>query len=121
MFVIKCKEPGEHCFCTSLGTDKTTNYDFLFIDKKDRYIIFIGSSQARALTENNLFEGVMIEGEDELICEKTLRLPLDMESYFKHKEWEEISNICLFCGACNIVCPTCFCFDVEDIANIDLK
>jgi len=121
LFVIKCKEPGEHCFCTSLGTDKTTNYDLLFIDKPDKFIIFIGGDKARELTENNLFEGVMIEGEDEFVCKKTLNLPLDMESFFEHKEWKRFSNICLFCGACNIACPTCFCFDVNDEANIDLK
>ena len=26
---------------------------------------------------------------------------------------------CVGCGTCNLVCPTCFCFDVED--NMDLS
>lgn len=28
--------------------------------------------------------------------------------------WEEHAKDCLSCGSCNIVCPTCYCFDVQD-------
>lgn len=121
LFVIECTEPGEHCFCTSVGADKATNYDLLFVDKNDKYVIFIGTDKARALTENNLFKGIMIESNEALVCEKELNLPIDMDRHFEHVLWRKFSNICLFCGACNIVCPTCFCFDVKDEINIDLK
>lgn len=33
--------------------------------------------------------------------------------------WEGLSDGCFSCGSCNIVCPTCFCFDVEDHWNLD--
>jgi sulfhydrogenase subunit beta (sulfur reductase) len=33
--------------------------------------------------------------------------------------WEELSKDCFSCGSCNIVCPTCYCFDVQDTWNID--
>jgi len=34
--------------------------------------------------------------------------------------WEEQANKCLNCGTCNLVCPTCYCFDVVDEMDLDL-
>lgn len=28
--------------------------------------------------------------------------------------WKDRGGLCLSCGACNVVCPTCYCFDVQD-------
>ena len=33
--------------------------------------------------------------------------------------WEEFSKDCFSCGSCNIVCCTCYCFDVQDEWNVD--
>ncbi|MBT3689758.1 4Fe-4S dicluster domain-containing protein, partial [bacterium] len=30
------------------------------------------------------------------------------------KLWDELGKICIACGKCSQVCPTCFCFDLED-------
>ncbi|OIP98995.1 hypothetical protein AUK40_00975 [Candidatus Wirthbacteria bacterium CG2_30_54_11] len=35
--------------------------------------------------------------------------------------WEEVSDRCFSCGSCNTVCPTCYCFDVQDVWHIDQK
>lgn len=35
--------------------------------------------------------------------------------------WEEVASKCLSCGSCNFVCPTCYCFDVMDQPEINLK
>lgn len=34
--------------------------------------------------------------------------------------WEEQASKCLSCGTCNLVCPTCYCFDVKDEVGLDL-
>jgi ferredoxin len=34
--------------------------------------------------------------------------------------WEEKSRTCYSCGTCNLVCPTCYCFDVRDEARLDM-
>jgi len=31
------------------------------------------------------------------------------------KIWDELGKICLECGKCSLVCPTCFCFRIDDI------
>jgi sulfhydrogenase subunit beta (sulfur reductase) len=28
--------------------------------------------------------------------------------------WQELGEACINCGACTFLCPTCFCFDVQD-------
>jgi len=34
--------------------------------------------------------------------------------------WEEKASKCLSCVTCNMVCPTCYCFDVWDDMELDL-
>jgi sulfhydrogenase subunit beta (sulfur reductase) len=33
--------------------------------------------------------------------------------------WSEFAADCFSCGSCNTVCPTCYCFDVQDTWNVD--
>jgi formate hydrogenlyase subunit 6/NADH:ubiquinone oxidoreductase subunit I len=35
--------------------------------------------------------------------------------------WEKMAEDCFSCGSCNTVCPTCYCFNVEDWWNVDQK
>ncbi len=38
---------------------------------------------------------------------------------FKSDIWEKLSEDCFSCGSCNTVCPTCYCFDVQDEWGLD--
>ena len=42
-------------------------------------------------------------------------------TYNKKDLWDRLSKNCFSCGSCNLVCPTCFCFNVKDDMKIDLK
>ncbi len=33
--------------------------------------------------------------------------------------WAETAQACLSCGACSVVCPTCYCFDMLDESSVD--
>jgi sulfhydrogenase subunit beta (sulfur reductase) len=35
--------------------------------------------------------------------------------------WDDLAADCFSCGSCNIVCPTCYCFDVQDWWQVDQK
>ena len=34
--------------------------------------------------------------------------------------WDVLGERCLACGTCNLVCPTCYCFDVRDEVALSL-
>jgi sulfhydrogenase subunit beta (sulfur reductase) len=40
-------------------------------------------------------------------------------SFGKNEVWGKLSEQCFSCGTCNLVCPTCYCFDVQDEWNLD--
>jgi heterodisulfide reductase subunit C len=48
-------------------------------------------------------------------------IPKLLEKGYNHPVWEEKARLCYSCGSCNQVCPTCYCFDVQDRVNWDLK
>ena len=36
------------------------------------------------------------------------------------KTWQEVGKKCVSCGNCTAVCPTCYCFDVQDEVKLDV-
>ncbi len=48
-------------------------------------------------------------------------LPKLLDKAYNHPVWEEKAKTCFACGSCNQVCPTCYCFNVQDDVNWDLK
>ncbi|MHB1682217.1 MAG: 4Fe-4S dicluster domain-containing protein [Bacilli bacterium] len=48
-------------------------------------------------------------------------LPTLLENSYDDPIWEERAKLCFSCGSCNLVCPTCYCFDVRDELNWDMQ
>jgi ferredoxin len=40
-------------------------------------------------------------------------------AFGKEELWSQLATDCFSCGSCNTVCPTCYCFDVQDTWNVD--
>lgn len=55
----------------------------------------------------------------ELKCD-THYLPKLLDKAYDHSVWDEMAKTCFACGSCNLVCPTCYCFDVKDDVNWDM-
>jgi sulfhydrogenase subunit beta (sulfur reductase) len=45
-------------------------------------------------------------------------LPEILEMEYHSEVWDDFGKRCLSCGSCSMVCPTCYCFDVND--EVDL-
>jgi len=41
-----------------------------------------------------------------------------MASSLEHPRWEDVAKRCLSCANCTMVCPTCFCFNVEETGDL---
>jgi ferredoxin len=127
-------EPQPFCFCRSMGTDSVLHgFDMFLTDIGGRYFTEVPSAAAygvlqsvttrepaeadhrlymRAVEERNTRFKARVDTTD-------LSKILDME--FQSPVWKEWGERCLGCGTCANVCPTCYCYGVEESVNVDLK
>ncbi len=47
------------------------------------------------------------------------RLPQVFDKVYDSSVWKKVSEKCVGCGTCNLLCPTCYCFDVRDEIELD--
>jgi len=135
---IECLSPcDENSFCKSMGTmTADEGYDLHFIDLGDTYAVDVSTSAgqelldkyAKAQPANTADENQL----NHVLSEKWPRFPYrldcdisDLPSLLnmsmKSPLWEELGKRCLVCAACTNVCPTCFCFDVQDEIDLTLE
>jgi sulfhydrogenase subunit beta (sulfur reductase) len=111
-------------------------YDMMFTDMGDYFIVDIHTQAGDDLASvSGLFDeagGKQLKELENLRSKKREifvnevgidrnELPGLFVRGFDADVWNEIGNRCLACGNCTNVCPTCYCFDVDDIPNLDLK
>ncbi|MEK7159351.1 MAG: 4Fe-4S dicluster domain-containing protein, partial [Patescibacteria group bacterium] len=88
------------------------------------FTIFSGSERGQKLLEkNNIkdYENIEFSGlvPEQGIDPRLLKNRQAIELNEDHPLWDELADICLACGKCSMVCPTCFCFDEVDEAELD--
>jgi formate hydrogenlyase subunit 6/NADH:ubiquinone oxidoreductase subunit I len=42
-------------------------------------------------------------------------------AFGREELWTKFAEDCFSCGSCNTVCPTCYCFDIQDWWHVDQK
>ncbi len=47
------------------------------------------------------------------------QLPALLREAYRSSVWERYAERCFSCGTCNLVCPTCYCFEVCDEMALD--
>lgn len=127
---LGCNAPCPTCFCTSVGGGPFHEeyLDAILYDLGDKYF-------ARGLTDRGKEFISKIQGgnpADEkamkdakalaAVAQKkvTARLPTDklgaksVIALFNAPFWEEVAFSCINCGTCTFLCPTCWCFDIQD-------
>ncbi|MBD3177940.1 MAG: hypothetical protein GF320_22430 [Armatimonadia bacterium] len=129
--------PDEHCFCTSVGTLKAeSGYDLFFTPiQTGGFVIRIGTPRGRQLFEK-YFQHAEGAGVYEESLEADFRqrkaeavtahidapvddLPEVYQESMDSEVWDKWGAVCFSCGSCSLVCPTCYCFDVQDRVSLD--
>lgn len=135
MFIIgiECM-PQPFCFCRSMGTDSAYHgFDMFLTDLGDRYFVEVQSAAAfNFLSKINTREPKekdharyveVIEAKNSMFTAHVdttdLAKILDME--FQSDVWKYWGDKCLSCGTCASVCPTCYCYGVEESVDLDLN
>ncbi len=134
---VDCTEPGEVCFCASMGTGPaaTSLFDLavteLKVDGEWEYVGRYGSERGEAVLERvahrqpdqievSLARSAVSAASDEMGRElDTTGLPQYLASHREHSHWAEIAKRCLACGNCTQACPTCFCVNTVDTSSLD--
>ena len=44
-----------------------------------------------------------------------------LEESYDNPIWDEMAEKCVACGQCNLSCPTCYCFNVEESIDLSLS
>lgn len=135
---LDCLRPcDDHSFCKSMGSlEVTGGYDLFLTDLGEDYAVESGTEMGQELLERYA-QARQATAEDtarlnKVLGEKWPRFSLKLtreaqdlaqmlELTYDNPLWEELAQKCLGCGSCNLVCPTCYCFDVQDRLALDLK
>jgi len=130
-----CFEPEESCFCgvfginatnpagdvttwlvgdtlywkslTERGNELTNKIKVLLIpaDSKDEVVITEHKAKTKEIFAKLPFSGLDLKGfTPEALMEK-----------FNSAKWETLYSGCLGCGTCTFICPTCHCYDIQDV------
>jgi ferredoxin len=124
-------------FFESMGADTVNEgYDLFLTDlgdegfvaeaatKKGEDLLFFGSFE-QATPDQERKRKEILYGQSSRCPQKVLYPPEEisekLSNSFDHPIWEKMADRCFSCGSCNLVCPTCYCFDVQDVWNLDQK
>jgi len=127
---LGCSQPCSTCFCTSVncGPFNEDGLDVLLFDLGESFL-------ARALTEKGgelLQLGGVEKDADSGLKKKadevktkaekkvSSHVPTDklkekdVNDLFNAPFWDDVAFSCINCGTCTFLCPTCWCFDIQD-------
>jgi len=127
--------PTQECFCNAWGTDEVHwGFDIFLTDLGDRYFVSVRSVKGAELLDEFVATRDANDADTAAFQQRTRefkasfaedldtsQLPLLLDAKFDDELWDRLGERCLSCGACSMVCPTCYCFDVVDRLEADGK
>jgi sulfhydrogenase subunit beta (sulfur reductase) len=127
---LACTAPCTTCFCTSVGTGpfSTVGLDVLMVDlgeeillepmtDKGKVLLAAAGMElpapAAALARSNELRQAAEKSITSFVPTEKLK-EKDLKALFNAPFWEDVQFACINCGVCTFVCPTCWCFDIQD-------
>ncbi len=133
---VHCLEPGETCFCASMGAGPraTRGFDIALIELLDaqghRFLVEVGSETGARLIgqlglsraterDSSLGEALLAQAAQKMgRALDSNDLPGLLSRNLEHPRWDDVAARCLACANCTLVCPTCFCASLEDRSDL---
>jgi sulfhydrogenase subunit beta (sulfur reductase) len=131
---VNCGQAGRACFCVSMdaGPRATSGFDLALTELvADReFLVETGTERGAEIIAEL---GCPPASEEQKVAADTVTertaaamgraMPeLDLRDLLydnlDHPRWDDVAARCLSCGNCTMVCPTCFCFSVEDVSGL---
>ena len=127
---LGCNDPCPTCFCTSVGGGpfSEADLDAIAFDLGDRFVVQAVTEKGEALLGAMEGGGPPEEDEkkriEELKRASAEKISATIETdqlkekvvneLFDAPFWDEVAFACINCGTCTFLCPTCWCFDIQD-------
>lgn len=125
---LVCREPGSQCFGWAMGVDPFSGegLSLLLVEEGERFLARLFEKEGEGLIsphfrpageeDEALFERLHQEFTKKYPPSPALQKLKEKEvlSLYEAPFWEELALPCLNCGTCTFLCPTCYCFDVQD-------
>jgi len=125
-------DPCENGFCASVGADIASHgFDLFLTDLGDRYFVAIASDRGfRVVSSVAIREVTEDDREDYMRVRNRIaagfrtrvdvrHLPTLLDLEFESPVWKRWGDKCLSCGSCAAVCPTCYCYGIEERVSMD--
>ena len=134
---VQCTRAAETCFCASMGTgpraqpgfdlalteltNESDEHGFLLEAGSQRGLELLADLETSPATERDVASAH--SAIDEAARQQVRSIDVEglrdlLVRNFDSPRWLHVSQRCLSCGNCTMVCPTCFCTSVEDHSNI---
>ena len=133
---VNCSAAGRNCFCTSMdsGPKALKNFDIALteiIDGSNHYFVAetgtdLGTEILREVSITPAQEEQIRQAEQVItqtasgiskMLDRTNIKDL-LNRNLENRIWDTIAKRCLSCANCTMVCPTCFCTNVEDVTDL---
>jgi len=125
--------PTRECFCTSVGGDpaSTDGLDMLWTDIGEAYVVESLTDKGKALlaaggavfsdaAEGQIGTAEKAKENGRAAISRTLDtsgIKDALAGKFESGFWDTFAQRCLGCGTCTLLCPTCHCFDINDVVS----
>jgi formate hydrogenlyase subunit 6/NADH:ubiquinone oxidoreductase subunit I len=118
--------PDEYHFSDSVGIpiEEMEGFDLYLNEIDENYQLYVLTENGRSLIQGlKNIKTVEPELANDRKFKKKIRyhynrLPRVFQYAYNSKVWADVASRCVGCGACTLVCPTCFCFDVNDEVTV---
>ena len=118
--LMECNGGDDTCFCVSMGTNRTEDYDAAV--RPGAGGVRIASKWAELDRELERLGAAAVEFRPDFPEENAVKVEIPERldnSVIQAPLWKEYDSRCVGCGRCNFVCPTCTCFTMQDIYYTD--
>ncbi len=131
---------SKHSFWSSMDAATVKEgFDLLLTDIGDKFVVEVGTEKGASLLAKHAPDATDSSKEDlearekarqklPSMCAKEREVKAKvseitelMKKNYEHPVWKTKAEKCYGCGSCNLVCPTCYCFDVKDEVELDMK
>jgi len=146
LVAVNCRRAAATCFCHSMKTGPAVKggFDLALTELEDRFVVDVGSDRAvevmrqvewspcpkkiarQAREQPRSLERQMHarseqpanDGEPRQRHLDTTDIRNLLLGNLEHPRWDDVAERCLACANCTMVCPTCFCSTVEEVADL---